>query len=239
MNHYLLLFAAAAISAAISGAAGFGGPLLLLPILSATVGVTHAMPLMIITQLIATISRAGFGVRQIQWKMVALFLVSAVPLCILGTYFSIDVSQAVATQAIGGVILLFVALKFTGIIQINGGPPLVFIGGGIVGFLSGTITTAAPLGPAVFLTLGLPPVAYIASEATTALVLHGTRALIAQHYLTLDQQLWTYAALMCGGAIIGTWGAKLLIERLTQKTFLRCVTVFLVLVAVYMVISGQ
>lgn len=46
----VILFIAAFAAAAISGAAGFGGALLLLPLLVAMVGVTQAVPLLTIAQ---------------------------------------------------------------------------------------------------------------------------------------------------------------------------------------------
>ena len=52
------------------------------------------------------------------------------------------------------------------------------IGGGIVGLLSGLVGSAGPLGAAIFLSLGLPPVAYVASEAVTAFVMHGVKIIV-------------------------------------------------------------
>ncbi len=66
MLEYPVLFAAAFIAAVISGAAGFGGGLLLLPLLVQTVGVIHAVPLLTIVQLIGNLSRVAFGFSQIQ-----------------------------------------------------------------------------------------------------------------------------------------------------------------------------
>lgn len=51
----LVLFVSAFAAAAISGSAGFGGALLLLPLLVGTVGVTHAVPLLTMAQLIGNL----------------------------------------------------------------------------------------------------------------------------------------------------------------------------------------
>ncbi len=48
----------------------------------------------------------------------------------------------------------------------------MIIGGGITGFLSGLAGSAGPPGAAFFLGLNLSAVAYVASEAFTALALH-------------------------------------------------------------------
>ena len=67
---YGLLFIGSFIAAAISGAAGFGGALLLLPLLSKTIGTTMAVPVLTIAQLIGNLSRAFLGFKQIKWKPV-------------------------------------------------------------------------------------------------------------------------------------------------------------------------
>ncbi len=168
-----LLALAAFAAAAISGAAGFGGALLLLPLLVATVGAREAVPLLTIAQLIGNFSRVAFGCREIEWKPVGLFLLGAVPLSVLGALSFVQLPKEWVTRGIGVAILLFVLLKHFGVLQDKAGLAVLVTGGGVVGFLSGLVGSAGPLGAAVFLSLGLPPVAYIASEATTALVSMG------------------------------------------------------------------
>lgn len=105
MLDLVLLFVAAFAAVAISGAAGFGGALLLLPLLVATVGVTHAFPFLTVAQLIGSLSRAGFGFTQIHWKPVVLFLLGAVPLSVLGALFFVQLPKDVVTRAIGAAVL--------------------------------------------------------------------------------------------------------------------------------------
>jgi hypothetical protein len=117
-------------------------------------------------------------------------------------------------------------------------PALLVVGGGVVGFLSGLVGSAGPLGAAIFLSLGLPPTAYIASEATTALVMHGVKTVVYQHYIALDREFWFLALLMGIAMILGTWSAKRVIERMPQEFFQRFVAILLVVIAGYMVIHG-
>lgn len=238
MTTIFFLFVAAYIAAAISGAAGFGGALLLLPLLVATLGVTHAVPLLTIAQFIGNVSRAGLGFSQIHWKPVGLFLAGAIPMSVLGALSFVELPKDLVTRSIGAVILLFVTLKYFGIVRFRGSPALLVMGGGLVGFLSGLVGSAGPLGAAVFLSLGLPPIAYVASEASTALVMHGVKMVIYQQYISLDRNFWVLAGLMGLAMVLGTWSAKSLIERMSRKTFQRFVTGLLVLVASYMVIHG-
>ena len=238
MIEFILLFIAAFAAAAISGAAGFGGALLLLPLLVSTVCVAQAVPLLTVAQFIGNLSRVGFGYRQIHWKPVAFFLLGAIPLSIVGALSFVQMPKDLVTRAIGAAILVFVALKYFGVLKFKGGPTLLVTGGGVAGFLSGMVGSAGPLGAAIFLSLGLPPVAYIASEATTALAMHGVKTVVYQKYIPLDRELWFLAALMGGAMILGTWSAKRIIERMPRATFQRFVAVLLAIIAGYMVLHG-
>jgi hypothetical protein len=238
MVQMLVLFVSAFAAAAISGSAGFGGALLLLPLLVGTVGVTHAVPLLTMAQLIGNLSRAGFGFTQIQWKPVGLFLLGAVPFSILGAVSFIQLPKELVTRTIGAAILIFVALKYFGVLKVKAGPAFLVAGGGVVGFLSGLVGSAGPLGAAIFLSLGLPPVAYIASETTTALAMHGVKTVVYQRYITLDREFWLLAMLMGVAMILGTWSAKRVIEHIPQVMFQRFVAILLVAISVYMVIHG-
>jgi len=139
MLELILLFVAAFVAAAISGAAGFGGALLLLPLLVATVGVKQAVPLLTIAQFIGNLSRAGFGFKQIHWKPVGLFLLGAIPLSIFGALSFVQLPKELVTRAIGAAILVFVTLKYFGLIKIKTGRVVLITGGGAVGFLSGLV----------------------------------------------------------------------------------------------------
>lgn len=232
------LFIAAFAAAAISGAAGFGGALLLLPLLVAVVGVTQAVPLLTIAQLIGNLSRAGFGFTQIHWKSVSLFLLGAIPLGILGAMSFVQLPKELVTRVIGAAILVSVVLKYFGLLKIKSGRAVLIGGGGVVGFLSGLVGSAGPLGSAIFLSLGLPPVAYIASEATTALAMHAVKTAVYQHYIVSDHEFWFLAASMGVAMVLGTWSAKRIIERMPRETFRRFVAILLVAIAGYMVLHG-
>lgn len=238
MLEHILIFFAAFAAAAISGAAGFGGALLLLPLLVATVGVTQAVPLLSIAQFIGNLSRAGFCFSQIRWTPVGLFLLGAAPLSVLGALSFIQLPKDLVTRAIGVAILIFVALNYFGVLRLKTGPLSLALGGGVVGFLSGLVGSAGPLGAAIFLSLGLPPVAYIASEATTALAMHGLKTIVYQQYIALDREFWFLAALMGIAMVLGTWSAKRFIEPMPREKFQRFVAILLVAIAAYMVVHG-
>lgn len=58
-------------------------------LLLASVGATHAVPLLTVAQLIGNLARAGFGFPQIRWKPVAWFLLGALPDSVAGLLVAI------------------------------------------------------------------------------------------------------------------------------------------------------
>lgn len=225
------------VAAAVSGAAGFGGALLLLPLLTHAVGATLAVPLLTIAQLIGNFSRVAFGFGQIRWKAVGLFLLGGLPCSVLGSLSFIALPKAIVVRFIGGAILLFVALRYFRILRFAPSAKLLVGGGGVVGFLSGLVGSAGPLGAAIFLTLELPAVAYIASEAVTALVLHGVKSIVYQRYINLEQ-VWLLAIALGIAMVLGTWTAKQIIERISPERFRVFVAALLIVISLWMLIYG-
>lgn len=232
MTVALLLFCAAFVAAAISGA------LLLLPLLVATVGAAHAVPLLTVAQLIGNLARMGFGYPQIRWRPVAWFLLGALPASAAGAFFFVELPKDIAVRLIGGAILLFIALKYLGVIKFDPRPRWLVAGGALTGLLSGLVGSAGPLGAAIFLSLGLPPVAYVASEAVTALAMHAMKMAVYQQHIALDQSFWLLAGLPGVAMVLGTWLARRVIERIPRETFQRYVAGLLVVIALYMLLRG-
>ncbi|MFN3521277.1 MAG: TSUP family transporter [Phenylobacterium sp.] len=232
----LLLVAGAFLAAAISGAAGFGGALLLLPLLTRTVGVEQAVPMLTVAQLVGNLSRVGFGVRLVEWRSAGLFLVAALPAAAIGALSFTAMPKTLIVRLVGLAILLFVAARLTGVLRFERSMILLVVGGAVVGFLSGLVGSAGPLGAAIFLSLGLPPVAYIATEAVTAVGMHVVKMAVYQRELSLGREFWPLALGMGAAMVAGTWAAKRVIERIPKAIFERLVAGLLILISVQMIV---
>lgn len=233
-----MLSVASFFAAAISGMAGFGGALVLMPLLVKMVGVEQAVPLLTVVQFVGNGSRVALGFSRICWKQTVIFLLGAVPSAIVGALLFIHIPKELVARGIGAIIILSVILHWTGKIQIKGGVLFLIAGGGLTGFLSGLAGSAGPLGAAIFLALGLPPVAYIASEAMTALTMHGIKMMLYHHYIRLTSDLWILAFLLGIVVIIGTWAAQWVTLWVPHEKFKKGVTVLLILIATYMLVHG-
>ncbi len=236
---FLVLLLVAFVAATLSGAAGFGGALLLLPVLSITVGPTQAVPLLTVAQLIGNFSRMALGYRDIQWRAVGIFLATALPAAMTGALCFVSLPIALAMRGIGLGLLFFAILRWRGVIRFSRSSWLLSCGGAVVGFLSGLVGSAGPLGAAVFHALELPPLAYVATEATTALMLHVVKFAVYQRFFCFALSFWMLALALGTAMVAGTWTSRRLVERLPIARFRTFITLLLAMIGIYMLITGS
>ncbi|MCS6824530.1 MAG: sulfite exporter TauE/SafE family protein [Cytophagaceae bacterium] len=232
-----LLFLASFLAATLSAIAGFGGALLLIPILANTVGIKAAIPVLTIAQVFGNASRVWFGRRQLQWKPITYFLLTAIPLAIAGSYGFTRVDGDNIKFGVGILLILIVVYRRTNIKSIALGEKGMLAAGMITGFLSGLAGSAGPLGAAFFLGLNLTPAAYIASEAFTALVMHLVKIVVYKRY-SLIQLPELLLGVFAGIAMIfGSWAGKKIVSTLNRKTFVLLVEALLIISAFQLILK--
>lgn len=234
---WVVLLLAGWFAASVSGAAGFGGALLLLPLLTHFLGADVAVPVLTVAQLLGNLSRAGFGFREIRWRLALAFSAGAIPATVLGARLFVELPASLVTRLIGLFLILVIALRHTPL----GKRPVPFRllppAGGVVGFLSAVVGSAGPLGAAVFLSLQLPPIAYVASEAVTASLIHLTKSAVYSRYEFLTWSSLGQGFLLGSAMVAGSWTGRKVIERLPEKWFGRLVEVLLFLAAVSLILG--
>lgn len=143
---YGILIAASFAAAFVSGAAGFGGALLLLPVVTAYVGAELAVPVLTIAQLIGNLSRMAFGFREIDWRSVGLFSITALPLAALGAFGFAVLPKDIVTRCIGAALILLVLAKTLTKLELKSSKRTMLIGGAITGLVSGLAGSGGPIG---------------------------------------------------------------------------------------------
>lgn len=234
----LLLLSASFLAAVISGAAGFGGALLLLPVATACVGAEVAVPVLTMAQLIGNLSRMASGLKQIEWKSVLLFCATALPLASLGAFGFSVLPAGLVTRCIGGALIVLVLIRMLRRTEIKKSNRTLFIGGAATGLVSGLAGTGGPIGAAVFMTLGLSPVAYIASEATTATAMHILKILIYNRLVGIDTTMLLTGLAMGIAMIGGTFLSNRIIRKMEKARFQKYVAILLMTAGVYMLLFG-
>jgi len=231
----LLLFLASFFAALISGVAGFGGALLLLPLLSYAVGIKAAIPILTIAQIFGNASRTWFGRAELRWKPITYFLICAVPFSMLGSYFFVVADSSKIKIGVGILLILIVIWRRLKIKKINFSDKSMFVGGGLTGFISGIAGSAGPLGAAFFLGLNLPAVAYVASEAFTALIMHITKLTVYSKLSFAGKTEFYYGIILGIAMILGSWAGKKIIEKLPRHIFVFIVEILLLVSGLHLI----
>lgn len=239
MENLLLLFFVSFLAATISGAAGFGGALVLLPVLTNIVGIKAAVPILTIGQIFGNASRVWFGRRELKWRPIVFFLLTAIPLTILGGYLFAGIDSNKIKIGIGALLILLVVYRRTKIKKISLGDKGMFIGGGLTGFLSGLAGSAGPLGAAFFLGLNLTATAYVASEAFTALAMHITKTIVYNKFSLIGQTELRYGLFIGAAMILGSWTGKKIIEKLSREKFILLVEIMLAISGIHLIYTAK
>lgn len=235
---FIILILSSFVAALISGAAGFGGSLLLLPVVTACVGSEVAVPVLTIAQLIGNLSRMAMGFKQIDWKSAGWFSLTSLPLAALGAFGFSLLPKDIVTRCIGAALVLLVLVKLLIKKDLPKNKGTLLVGGAVTGGLSGLCGSGGPIGAAVFLSLGLSPVAYIASEAATATAMHILKTAIYSQLTNMTVKTLLVGIAMGAAMLAGTFAANRFIKKMDKNKFQTYVAVLLCAVGIYMAIAG-
>jgi len=239
IQELIILFIVSFLSATLSGIAGFGGALILLPFLTNILGTAAAIPVLTIGQLFGNASRVWLGRHELKWKPISLFLFTAVPFTLLGSYLFTATESAKIKFFIGLFLILLVVYRRSNIKKIAFGDTGMLTGGGLTGFLSGLAGSAGPLGAAFFLGLNLAPATYIASEAFTALIMHITKIFIYNYFLVIKKTELYYGLFMGLAMILGSWAGKQIVHKINRKTFIYLVELLLIVSGIQLIFKAM
>ena len=223
----------------VSGAAGFGGALLLLPVLTFVVGAKAAVPILTIAQLLGNASRAGFGWRDIQWRPAFLFSTGAIPASFIGSRLFVDLTPVFLPRAIGFFLLLVLGLRHTELGKRKTPQWSLAPAGAVVGLVSAIAGSAGPRAATVCLGLNVSASAYVATEALTAVLLHLIKSIVYGYYAAIRfDDLIQGVALGCS-LMIGSWTGRKLISQISYATFTWIVEVLLLASALSLILRAN
>jgi len=229
MVGWLILGAAAIVGSTIGGIAGFGTGVIMIPAIAWSVGVKATVPVLTICMLVGNSARVWFSRREIVWRVVAAFLVGAVPMTIVGATVYSRIDSQWISRILGAFMILSVPLRRW---LAHGGVnvrlrhfPLVGAG---FGFLSALVGAVGPIMTPFFLSYGLRRGGYLATEALCTVGSYITRAIMFRRADLLTGPL-VLTGLYIGVVMIGgAWLGRRLVDRMSEKTFLRIIEVLLI-----------
>lgn len=236
---FLLLVAVALLASTVSAVAGFGGAMILLPVLVAVFGVRDAVPILTVAQLIGNASRVGFNRREIRWPVVGWFALGGVPAGVVGGVLFTKAPLPLLTRLIGGFLLLVVVYRHVAKPGERRVRAWWFAPIGAVGnFLSALVGSVGPLTAPFFLAFGLVKGAYIGTEAFTAVVTHVTKLAVygGTAVLTVDNAA---TGVMLGAVLmVGSYFGKRLVDKVSERMFALLIELTLVAAGLYFLVGG-
>ena len=93
----------------LAGVAGFGGGVVILPILVWVFGLKEAIPILAISQFLGTSTRVWLHWDQINWQIALYFGLSSIPAAIIGSFIFI-LADTVILMRIFGVMMIILAI---------------------------------------------------------------------------------------------------------------------------------
>lgn len=226
---WLILSVAAIVASTLGGVAGFGTGVIMIPAIAWSVGVKATVPVLTVCMLLGNSARAWFSRREIEWRVVAAFLAGAVPMTVVGAMLYARIDSQWISRILGAFMIVSVPLRHwlaqSGIIVRLRHIPLVGAG---FGFLSALVGAVGPIVTPFFLSYGLRRGRYL---GTNALCTVG--AYIARLVMFRRADLLTGPVVLTGlyiGVVMigGAWLGYRLLERMTEKVFLRIIEALLV-----------
>ena len=242
MDDYLagvLLVVASLLASILSAVTGFGGAMILLPVLVSVFGVRDAVPILTVAQLLGNASRAWFNRREVAWPVVGWFALGSVPAGIVGAILFATAPTPILTRFIGGFLLLVVVYRHVKKPGERRMRRWWFAPVGAVGnFLSALVGSVGPLMAPFFLAFGLVKGAYIGTEAVTAVVMHATKLGVYGGTSLLTTKNIIVGVMLGVVLVAGSYLGKRLVDRVSERVFARLIEVVLVVVGVYFLVAG-
>lgn len=237
MTMYATLAIVGLIAGMLSGSVGFGGGMVLLPVITYFYGVEIAIPVSTIAQLMSNLSRAAMAWRDIHWRPAAWFLIPALPFTALGAIGFAVVDKAMMTRVLCVFLIVFSIMKLQGKMHLPQGRRTMLVGGSLTGLLNGMLGISGPLSSAVFLTLDLSPVAYIASEATAAAAMHIVKAITYGKFDLMSSHIFLSGLFIGCAMMAGNVIALRFLRYAHKKSYQRLVAFVMMAVSLWLIIS--
>ena len=204
----------------LAAVAGFGGAVIMLPILVWAVGIQDAIPILTIAQLIGNLSRVIFNRRELKWPVVWRFSLGAAPAAVIGGIIFATSPAAALVRLLGVFLIVMVVYRHT-----NWGKNAKLTLGGFVplgaasGVLSAILGTVGPFAAPFFLSYGLVKGAYIGTEAMTAVIMHVTKLGVYGSYSLIGARTLLIGIAIGVVMIIGTFSGKRLLDKVPERIF--------------------
>ncbi|MEP6826096.1 MAG: sulfite exporter TauE/SafE family protein [Ramlibacter sp.] len=208
------------VAGTVGGIVGFGTSIMVMPALVLVFGPREAVPIMAIASIMGNASRVAAWWREVDWRAVAAYGVTAVPAAALGA-FTLLALPARAVEVVLGV--FFIAMiplrrwmaRQAWRLRLR---HLALLGAGI-GFLTGIVVSTGPINAPFFLAYGLVKGAYLATEALGSLAVYLAKALTFHSLGALPLETLVKGLVVGSSLVAGAFIARRHVRQLEAERF--------------------
>ncbi len=236
---FLFLIVASFFSSALTAVLGVGGGVLLLSLMPGLLPIAAVVPVHGVVQLASNVTRAAFGVRHIQWRLVAAYAAGAVLGAAAGSRVVVTVPLAILPVVLGLFILLvtWVPRRWLALRSGKGRWVGRFAAvGAVQTFISLFVGAAGPLVTPVLLREGLSRDRIVVTHGAMMSVLHALKIVT---FGLLGFAFAPYLPLMAGlvaSVSVGSWVGTHLRPKIPEELFRRLLKVALTLLALRLIL---
>jgi hypothetical protein len=234
-----LLLALGFIAGTIGGVIGFGSSVMLMPALVLMYGPRTAVPIMAVTALMTNLARVVVWWRELDWRVVAAYSVTAIPAAALGARTLLAIPPRLADGVLGAFFILMIPARRWMIrqgLRVRLGH--LALAGAVVGYATGIVVSTGPINTPFFLAYGLTKGAFLGTEALGSLGMYVSKAIAFRNFGALTNEVVAQGLVIGASLMAGSWAAKYIVLRIAPERFVMLMEAVLFLSGLTMLVAA-
>ena len=217
---YAVVLVLGLVAGTLGGVVGFGTSIMLMPALVLVFGPREAVPIMAVASLMANASRVAAWWREIDWRAVAAYSVTAFPAAALGAASLLMLPARWIEAGLGLFFLAMVPVR-RWLAQQGFRPGLWHLAafGAGIGYLTGIVATTGPINAPFFLAYGLVKGAYLGTEALGSLAMFVAKAVTFRSLGALPLDTLARGLIVGSSLVAGAFIARRFVRQLDVARF--------------------
>lgn len=217
---FALVLVLGLVAGTLGGVVGFGTSIMLMPALVLVFGPREAVPIMAVASIMANASRVAAWWREIDWRAVAAYSVTAVPAAALGGATLLVLPMRAVEAGLGFFFFAMIPVRrWMARQQLRLGLAHLAAFGAGIGFLTGIVATTGPVNAPLFLAYGLVKGAYLGTEAMGSLAMFVSKAITFRSLGALPFDTLGKGVVVGSSLVAGAFIAKRFVRQLDPQRF--------------------
>jgi len=217
---YTLVLILGLVAGTLGGVVGFGTSIMLMPALVLVFGPREAVPIMAVASIMANASRVAAWWRDLDWRAVGAYSVTAVPAATAGAATLMVLPPRAVEFVLG---LFFIAMiparRWFAAQNFKLGLGHLAAAGAVIGFLTGIVATTGPINAPFFLAYGLVKGAYLGTEALGSLAMFVAKAITFRGLGALPLETLGKGVIIGSSLVAGAFIAKRYVRQIDAERF--------------------